>query len=69
MRDSTIQTAYEGMALECDTPRDVEGMRWGVLEKGQCLEGNAKYYGDYSSTSYIVTDTDHKYFTNIMLSF
>jgi hypothetical protein len=57
------------MALECDTPRDVEGRRWGVLKKEKCLEGNVQYYGDYSSTSYIVTDTDHKYFTTMMLSF
>jgi hypothetical protein len=26
-----------------------------VLEKGQCLEGNISYYGDYENTSYSYT--------------
>jgi hypothetical protein len=33
----------------------------GVLEKGQCLEGNIIYYGDYNSTSYSYNFTDHEY--------
>jgi hypothetical protein len=46
---------------ECDTPSDVKGMGWGVLEKGQCLQGNIQYYGDYKNTSYSYTDTEGSY--------
>jgi hypothetical protein len=38
--DRNIQTVYWGTWPKCDTPREVEGIWWGVLEKGQCLEGN-----------------------------
>ena len=44
--------------LICDTPREVEGMWWGVLEKGKCLDGNITYYGDYNITHYSYTDND-----------
>jgi len=50
--DRNIETAREGSAPECDTPSEVKGLWWGVLEKGQCLEGNIQFYGDYNSTSY-----------------
>jgi hypothetical protein len=43
---------------KCDTPSEVEGMWWGVLEKGQCLQDNINYYGDYKNTSYNYTLTD-----------
>ena len=36
----------------CHTPSEVEDMVWGVLEKGQCLEGNVQYLGHYENTSY-----------------
>jgi Leucine-rich repeat (LRR) protein len=36
-QDHNIQTAYQETAPECDTPSEVEGMWWGVLEKRQCL--------------------------------
>jgi len=32
------------------------------LEKGECLEGNIHYYGDYNSTSYNYTDTENGYY-------
>jgi len=62
-QDNNIQTAYEGMVPECDTPSEVNGIWWGVLEKGQCLQGNIHYYGDYKNIRYRythinVTDTD-----------
>ena len=60
-KDRNIQTVYRGNAPQCDTPSEVEGMWWGVLEKGQCLEDNIQYCGDYNSTSYIVTETDHEH--------
>jgi Leucine-rich repeat (LRR) protein len=39
-QDHDIQIAFEGIAPECDTPSEVEGIWWGVLEKGQCLKHN-----------------------------
>jgi hypothetical protein len=51
-KDHNIQTGYEETAPECDTPREVNGIWWGVLENGQCLEGNIQYYGDYKNASY-----------------
>ena len=46
---------------ECEKPREVKGMWWGVLQKGQCLEGNIQYYGDYKNTSYSYTDNKGSY--------
>ena len=40
---------------ECDTPSELKGLWWGVIEKGQCLEGNRQYFGDYRNTSYSET--------------
>ena len=61
--DRNIQTAFKVIVPLCDTPMEVKGMWWAVLEKGQCLEGNVQYYGDYKNTSYSYTpiedmDTD-----------
>ena len=53
-KERNIQKTY----VECDTPSEVKGLWWGVLEKGQCLEGNIQYYGDYNSTSYSDTEID-----------
>ena len=39
-QDHDIQTVYEETAPECDTPSEVQGVSWGVLEKGQYLEDN-----------------------------
>jgi hypothetical protein len=59
-QDNDIQTAYKKIAPECDTPSDVKGLWWGVLENVQCLEGNMHYYEDYNNTrfSYTITDTE-----------
>jgi hypothetical protein len=51
-QERNIQTAYKGLAPECDTPSEVEWIWWGVLENGQCFQGNIQYYGDYKNTSY-----------------
>jgi hypothetical protein len=56
-------------APKCDTPSEVEGLWWGVLEKGQCLEGNIQFYGDYKSTSYSDTDIDQNYFYENYIKF
>jgi hypothetical protein len=61
--DRNIRTAGRGLVTECDTPSDMEGMWWGVLEKGQCLEGNIQYIGKYRNTGYSKTDSGkQKYF-------
>ena len=65
-KDRNIQTWEWFLATifvpQCDTPSDVWGKEWGVLEKGECLEGNIQYNGDYNSTSYSDTDIDRKEF-------
>ena len=70
-QDHNIQTAYKKIAPECDTPSEVERIWWGVLEKGQCLQGNIQYYGDFKNTSYSYTpiedrdmDTEEQEFIN-----
>ena len=60
-KDHKIRTVYKGRAPECDTPRQVKGMWWGVLEKSRCFEGNTQYYGDYNSTNYSYTDIYHRH--------
>jgi hypothetical protein len=63
-QDHNIQTAYKEFVTECDTPSEVKGIYWGVLEKGQCLQSNIGYYGDYKNTSYSCTpieDMDKEY--------
>jgi len=59
-RDHDIQTVYDQEAPECDTPSEVKGIWWGVLEKGQCLEDNIYYYGDYKNTNYSYTPIEDK---------
>ena len=61
-KDRNIQSEASTWVPQCDTPTEVKGMWWGVLEKGQCLEGNIQYYGDYNSRSCNDTDiyTDNK---------
>jgi hypothetical protein len=54
-QDRNIETAYMGIAPKCDTPSEVKGIWWGVLENGQCLEGNINFYGDYKNTRYSYT--------------
>jgi hypothetical protein len=45
----------------CDTPSEVEGMWWGVLEYGQCLEGNIQYHGDHNKPTYNYTENNDEY--------
>ena len=54
-RDNHIQTANEEMVPECDTPSELKGIWWGMLEKGQCLQGIIHYRGDYKSIRYRYT--------------
>jgi insulin-like growth factor-binding protein complex acid labile subunit len=57
-KDHNIQTAQNGIGLKCVTPSEVKGLWWGVLEKGQCLQGNIHYCGDYKNTRYIHTQIE-----------
>ena len=61
--DRNIQTGFEQQP-ECNTPNEVEGMWWGVLENGQYLDGNIQYYGDYRNTTYrnrVIGEQDYYY--------
>jgi len=62
--DRNIQTVYWMLVPKCDTPSGVKGMGWRVLEKGQCLDGNIQYFGDYKNTSYSeydIEDQEYEY--------
>jgi len=64
-QDHNITTVYKGIAPKCYTPSELNGIWWGVLENGQCIQGNIQYYGDYKNTIYSCTpikdtDTDTK---------
>ena len=60
-QDRNIRTASGKREPECDTPSEVKGIWWGVLEKGQRLQGNIQYYGDYKNTSYSYVDIKSSY--------
>jgi hypothetical protein len=61
-QDHNIQTASLSISVpECETPSEVQFMWWGVLEKGQCLEGNISFYGDYKNTSYSLNEDTYTY--------
>jgi hypothetical protein len=60
---------YEEIKPECDTPSEVQGMWWGVLENGQCLEGNIESYGDYNITNITDTGIDPMYIKEDDLEF
>jgi Leucine-rich repeat (LRR) protein len=54
-KDHNIQTDNGLIVPGCDTPNEVKRMWWGVLEKGQCGQGNIHYGGDYNDTRYSYT--------------
>jgi hypothetical protein len=55
-----IRKGYWGEP-KCDTEIEVKGIEWGALEKGECLEGNIQYCGDYRNTSYSYMDIVYTY--------
>jgi hypothetical protein len=59
--DRNITTGYRREVPECDTPSEVKGMGWGVLEKEQCLQVDIEYYGDCNNTSCSYTDINDTY--------
>jgi Leucine-rich repeat (LRR) protein len=60
-QDHNIQTAFWKTAPKRDRPSEVQGMWWGVLDKGQCLQDNMYYNGDYKHKSYSYTNTEDRY--------
>jgi hypothetical protein len=50
--ERNIETGCSWIVPTCDTPSEVKGMCWGVLGKGECLDGNIQYYGDCNTTIY-----------------
>jgi hypothetical protein len=70
-QDHNIQMAYEEIVPLCDTPSEVKGLSWRVLETGDCFQGNMHYCGDYKNTRYGYTpnqdmenDTKLNFFTD-----
>ena len=45
---------WPGNHVRSNTPSEVNGMVWAVLDKGQCLQDNIQYNGDYKN----YTDTE-----------
>jgi Leucine-rich repeat (LRR) protein len=56
--DHNIETVYEADIPECDTPSEVVGRWWGVLEVGQCLQGHMHYYGVYKKSFLYIRTND-----------
>jgi hypothetical protein len=52
---------FGGRTPKCETPKEVKEMWWGVLENGQCLDGNIQFYGDYNNTRYNYTEIKSHY--------
>jgi hypothetical protein len=48
-QEYNIQTVYEEKAPECDTPSEVRGIWFGVLERSRCFLGIIQYYADYKN--------------------
>ena len=49
--DRNIQAGFRGKEPKCDTPSEVKGIEWVVVEKSQCLVSNINFYRDYNNTS------------------
>jgi len=64
-QDRSTETAY----VECDTPSEVKGRGWGVLQKGQCLQDNIQYYTDYKNTSYNYTNIEDSHWYEYRVEF
>jgi hypothetical protein len=60
-QNHSITTGISDKAPECDSPSEVEGMWWGVLQHSQCLHDNISFHGHYKSVRYKYTDADDKF--------
>jgi hypothetical protein len=59
-QNHSITTGTRDKAPECDSPSEVEGMWWGVLQHSQCLNDNISFHGHYKSVRYKYIDADDK---------
>jgi hypothetical protein len=59
--DRNIENVYERMEPECDTPSEVEGMWWRVLDTWECIQNNIEYCGNYKDTSYSYNNIEGTY--------
>ena len=50
-KDRNIRTVHGELAVKCDTPSEMKGMGWEVLEKVQCLQDNILDYENYNKTN------------------
>jgi hypothetical protein len=66
--DHNIDTAYGTKAPLCDTPSEVEGLWWGVLQRSQCSQGHISYHGDYRDINYVETEdmTAYEYYMELV---
>ena len=60
-KDLNIRTLYGVTEPECDTPSEVKGMWWGVLEKVKYLEGNIEFYADHNNPRHNYIETKDEY--------
>jgi hypothetical protein len=60
-QNHSITTGTSDKAPECDSPSEVEGMWWGVLQHSQCLHDNISFHGDNGSEYYEYADGDDIY--------
>jgi hypothetical protein len=65
-KDHNIETASGSEAPVCDSPSEVEGLWWGVLQGSQCSRGHISYQGDYRNIKYNQTvdidETEYEYY-------
>jgi len=60
-KDRNMRTLYGVTEPECDTPSEVKGMSWRVLEKVKCLEGNIEFYADHNNPRHNYIETKDEY--------
>jgi Leucine-rich repeat (LRR) protein len=58
-KNHSITTGTSDKAPECDSPSEVEGMWWGVLQHSQCLHDNISFHGHYKNVRYKYNYTDY----------
>jgi hypothetical protein len=61
-KDRNIRTENYGWVPECHTPSELKGMCWEVLGKGQDLEGNVRYSGEYNKSREYICDVTLQYY-------
>jgi hypothetical protein len=52
--------------VKCDTPSEVAGLGWGVLQNGECLEGNIQFYRNYSNPTFKYPESKDEFNTDFL---